>query len=198
MVCANRSRPVHIPRAAHGSDFSPERFGNLDRKRTHTTRRAINQNLLASLDPSLVTKTLKGRDRRHWYGCCVLKRYVGWLQRQFIFNCTRILGEGPKAHAEDLVAWFQLGHVPANRFNLAGHISAGSAGSYDRRFAQPEQYANDVRRASHQAPVKCIDGSRTNSYQDLIVLGGRFCYLRELKNIRGSVFCVYERSHKSP
>jgi len=36
MVCANRSRRVHIPRAAHGSDFSPERFGNLDRKRTHT------------------------------------------------------------------------------------------------------------------------------------------------------------------
>ena len=32
MVCANRSRRVHIPRAADGSDFSPERFGNLDRK----------------------------------------------------------------------------------------------------------------------------------------------------------------------
>ena len=26
------SRRVHIPGAAHGSDFSPERFGNLDRK----------------------------------------------------------------------------------------------------------------------------------------------------------------------
>jgi hypothetical protein len=197
MVCANRSRRVHISRAAHGRDFSPERFGNLDRKRTHTTRRAINQNLLASLDPSLVTKTLKGRDCRHWYGRCALKRYVGWLQRQFIFNRTGILGKGPKAHAEHLVARFELRYVPSNPFNLAGHISSGSAGSCDLWFAQPEQYANDVRPASHQAPVKCIDGSRANSYQDLIILGGRFCYLRELKNIRGSVFCVYDRSHKS-
>jgi len=35
MVGANRSRRVHIPRAAHGSDLSPERFGNLDRKCTY-------------------------------------------------------------------------------------------------------------------------------------------------------------------
>ena len=51
LICANRSRRVHIPRAAHGSNFSAERFGNLDRERTHTARRAIDQNLLAWLDP---------------------------------------------------------------------------------------------------------------------------------------------------
>jgi len=28
------------------------------------------------------------------------------------------------AHAEHLVAWFELGYVPANGFDLAGHISA--------------------------------------------------------------------------
>src|SRR5712692_11136532 len=88
MVGAKRSRRVHIPSAAHGSDFSPERFGNLDRKCTHTTRRAINQNLVAWLDPPLITKTLKRSDCRHWYGCCVLKRYVGWLRCQLIFNGT--------------------------------------------------------------------------------------------------------------
>src|SRR5208283_1822886 len=104
MVCANRSRRFHIPRAAHRSDFSPERFCNLDGKCTHTARRAINQNLLASLDPSLITKTLKGSERRHWYGRCVLKRYVGWLQRQFIFHRTPILGKGPTARSEHLVA----------------------------------------------------------------------------------------------
>jgi len=51
-------------------------------------------------------KTLKGRDCRHWYGCCVLKRTVGRLQRQFIFRRTRILCKSPTAHAEHLVAWF--------------------------------------------------------------------------------------------
>jgi hypothetical protein len=39
-------------------------------------------------------------------------------------------------------------------------------------------------------------------YQDLIVLERRFCYLRELKNIRWSVLRVYNRFHnvlfKSP
>jgi len=74
MVCANRSRRVHIPRAAHSSDFSPERFGNLHRKCTHTTRRAFNKNLVAWLDPSLVTKTLQRRACRDWYRGRVLKR----------------------------------------------------------------------------------------------------------------------------
>ena len=73
MVGANRSRRVHIPRAAHGSDLRPERFGNLDRKCTYATRRAINQNLMAWLDASLITKTLKRGDCRDWYGCGVLK-----------------------------------------------------------------------------------------------------------------------------
>src|SRR6266849_5328764 len=106
MVCAKRPRRVHIPRAAYRSDFSPERFGNLDRKRTHTTRRAINQYLMARLDPSLVTKTLKGSECRHWCGCCFLKRYVGRLQCQSIFNTTPILGESPTARSKHLVAWF--------------------------------------------------------------------------------------------
>ena len=74
MVGANRSRRVHIPRAAHGSDLRPERFGNLDRKCTHATGRAIDQNLVAWLNASLVAKALKCSDCRHWYGCCVLKR----------------------------------------------------------------------------------------------------------------------------
>src|SRR5436309_1066594 len=39
-------------------------------------------------------------------------------------------------------------------------------------------------------PVSCIHGCRMNVYQDLIVLGSRFCYLFELKNIRLSVVCV--------
>src|ERR1700730_1100229 len=106
MVSPNRSRRVHIPRAANGGDFSPERFGNLDRKRTHAARRAINQNLVAWLDPSLVTKTQKGGDCRHGYGCGVLKRYVGWLQRQSIFSSTHILGKGPTARAEHRIAGF--------------------------------------------------------------------------------------------
>jgi hypothetical protein len=125
MVCANRSRRVHIPRAADGSDLSPERFGNLDGKCTHTTGRAVDQNLLAWLDPPLITKTLKGSESRHWYGCRVLKRYVGWLERQFILGSARILGKrsGEACYPEDLVAWLKLLYVAPDRFNPPCEIS---------------------------------------------------------------------------
>src|SRR5271167_4014197 len=93
MVCANRSRDVHIPGAAHGSDFSPERFGNLDRECTHTTGRAINQNLVARLNPSFITKALKRGNCRHWYSCGLLERTVGWLPSQLIFDSAHILGK---------------------------------------------------------------------------------------------------------
>src|SRR5207302_203615 len=64
VVCTNRAHDVHIPRAAYGSHFSPKRFGKLHRKRTDTSRRTMNQNLLPLLptpstrpamsDPSIV------------------------------------------------------------------------------------------------------------------------------------------------
>ena len=47
-------------------------------------------------------------------------------------------------------------------------------------------------------PVRCICGCRMNVYQDFIVLGDRFFYLFELKNIRWSVFCVYNCFHEFP
>ena len=58
MVCTNRAHDVHISRAAHGSDFGPERFGNLHGKRTDTSRRTINQDLLPLLNVSFVAKAL--------------------------------------------------------------------------------------------------------------------------------------------
>src|SRR6266496_1120316 len=64
MVSTNRAHQVHIPRATHASDFSSERFGNLHRKRTHTTTRAINQHLLSWLNLSFSAKALQGGD------CC--------------------------------------------------------------------------------------------------------------------------------
>jgi hypothetical protein len=37
MVCANRPRRIHLVRAAHGSGFRTERFGDLDRECAHTS-----------------------------------------------------------------------------------------------------------------------------------------------------------------
>jgi hypothetical protein len=48
-----------------------------------------------------------------------------------------VLGEGPTARAEHLVAWFELRYFLANRFNLTGHINAWSC---DLWFAQPADH----------------------------------------------------------
>jgi len=37
-----------------------------------------------------------------------------------------MLGKGPLAPAEHLVAWFELRYLPAHRFNLAGQITPGA------------------------------------------------------------------------
>src|SRR5258708_23561694 len=74
MVCTNRAHSGQIPRAAYGGDFSPERFGKLHRKRTHTTTRTMNQNLLPLLNVSFIAKALQGGESRLRYGCCFLKR----------------------------------------------------------------------------------------------------------------------------
>src|SRR2546426_10135822 len=74
MVCPNRAHYVQIPRAAYGGDFSPKRFGNLHRKRTHTTTRTINQNLLPWLNLSFIAQALQGGESRLRDGCCFLKR----------------------------------------------------------------------------------------------------------------------------
>src|SRR5882724_2201669 len=126
MVCANRSRRVDIPRATHGGNFSPERFGNLHRKCTHTARRAFNKNLLTWLDPSLVPKTLQRRACRDWHGCRLLKREIGWLRPQLVFNRTYILSKPPSfetRYPEHLVAWLKLLYVSANRFHSPGDIT---------------------------------------------------------------------------
>src|ERR1700733_2897458 len=119
MGCAKRPRSDHIPRAAYGCYFGPEPFCNLDSKCTHSTRRAIDQNLLTWPDPSLVAKTLKSSDCRHRHSCCVFKRKVGGFQRQTIFGRTRIVGKGSETNSssEYLVPSPKLLHVAAHRLN---------------------------------------------------------------------------------
>jgi len=138
MVCANRSRRVHLVHAAHGRNLSPEGFRNLNCKCADATRRAIYQHLLARLYLPLITKTLKSSERRHWDRCSLLKRYIGRLERQFTFASTRVLSKCPTAHSEHFIAGFESGYVLANIFDLAGHITAYSCVP---GFAQPSQYA---------------------------------------------------------
>jgi hypothetical protein len=84
------------------------------------------------------------------------------------------------ARAEHFVAWLELSYVPSNRFHLAGHINAESCILW---FAQAGPCAKEVRRASHRVPVKRIDGSRADFYQDFVVLGNKLLNVPDLDNV---------------
>ena len=132
MVCAYRSRYIHISRTAYGSDFSPKLFGNLHCKCADAARCALNENFVARLNPSPVAKTLERSHCRDGYRSCVLKRQVGWLRRQFLFRCTYVFGKSlslESCYSEDLVACLKLLYVPANCLYSAGDITTD-----DRRF----------------------------------------------------------------
>src|SRR2546421_830029 len=120
LVCTYRAHHIHIPRAAYGRDASPERFGNLHRKRPHTTTRTMNQHLLSELYLSFRAQALQGGDCRERDGRCFREGYIGWFQRQGIFTSTHILGESAPTRLgqvpEDLITWLKLRDVPANRF----------------------------------------------------------------------------------
>ena len=59
VVRANGTRHIQIPRAAHGSDFRSEDFGNLHGKGAYAARCAVNKNFLSGLNLSLVAQTLQ-------------------------------------------------------------------------------------------------------------------------------------------
>src|SRR3972149_10384591 len=111
VVCPNGARHVQIPRAAHGGHLSPERFGKLYCKRTHSARGALDQNLLPGPDPSSVADTLQSSERRHRHGRCFLERFIGRLQRQISFSGKDILGKSAPSTSEYLIAWAKLLYV---------------------------------------------------------------------------------------
>ena len=186
MVCTNRAHHVHIPGAAHGRDFGPERFGNLHRKRPHTTRRTINQHLLSRLNLSFIAKPCKAvTAARGTAAACSNVTLAGFNANASSLG-TDILGKTAPTTLgqvpEYLITWLKLLDVPANRFNPPRYGSSGYGVFW---FEKPEPHRrirNGFR--SQEMQVRRIDGCRMNFYQDFIVFGSRFFYLFELKHIR--------------
>lgn len=57
-------------------------------ERTHSSRRAVDQNLLSRLNVSIITKTLQGSERCHRYRSCLLEGHVVRLDDQYGFRNT--------------------------------------------------------------------------------------------------------------
>src|SRR6266498_4283776 len=183
VVCSNRARLIQIPRTTHSCNFGAEQFGDLHRKCPHTTRGAINQNLLPWLNLACVAQTLQGSESSHGYSRGFRKRQISRFQRQSTFRSTCILGKTAMTNiSEYLITWLKLLDVFANRFHLPGYVSAESG---VLGLEQPPTHqANQEYVGCQEVPVILIYGRRVNFDQDFIILGRRFFYILELNNIR--------------
>src|SRR5258708_16799422 len=136
VIGADGADYVHISGAAYGGYMRTEGFGDLYGEGADASGGAVDQDSLSRLNMPLVTKTLQRSERRYGYGRGLFERDVLWLDDEYRLGSAQILGKGFFAQAEDGVAWFELGDVLADGFDLAGHINAGS---FEFWCAHPEE-----------------------------------------------------------
>src|SRR5207253_124199 len=122
---AERSDQIQISRTTHAGDICAERFGDLDRERSHASRGTVDQDLLSRLDLSFITQSLQCRNTRDVDRRRLLKRDVCRLERDGAIRArTNVLGKGPVSATEHFITWFELGDVFADCFNRSGKINA--------------------------------------------------------------------------
>src|SRR5215216_972023 len=179
LACDDPLDHVQFHGAVQAGHVRSVRLGKLHGDGTHTTTRAVDQNLLSWLNLSLIAKTREGDESGGRYGRGLFKRDACRLQGQLVFGNRHILGIGSaivplpltRCLAEYLITWLKLRHVLANRLNVACHIRSRNTVLW---FEQPSAHqAQGVGPASHDIPDIWMDGSRVNSYQHFIVLDHR-------------------------
>jgi hypothetical protein len=99
--------------------------------------------------------------------------------------CSALAAKAPRQEAELLVTWFELGYVPAKRFNLAGHIMPS-------RLSFGLSSPASMRRKYGAPLMKCQSRgltSRANFYQNFVVLGNGLLDILDL-HVWWSVWAV--------
>src|SRR5437660_760744 len=125
VIRAERPDHMQISRTTYTGHIRAERFRDLHREGSHTSRRPVNQDFLAGLNFSLVAKRLQSRDARDVDRSRLLKCDVCRLDRDGSVRArTNVLGKGTSPSAEDIIAWFELRDVFADGFNRAGKINS--------------------------------------------------------------------------
>src|SRR5712691_556227 len=179
VIRAERSNHIHISRTTYTGHIRAERFRDLHREGSHTSRRPVNQDFLAGLNFSLIAKSLQCRDARYVDRSRLLKSDVCRLDRDGSVRArTNVLGKGTASPAEHFITWFELSNILTDCFNRPGVVNAEPRVLW---FSQPNSEPHDLGRAFDEMPVVRINGSRANSYQDLIVIRNRLFNVLKLK-----------------
>ncbi len=152
---------------------------------------------MPGLKLAAIAQTLQGGDRCHRHGCGLLEGQIGRFQSQYILRSTDILGKTAATTLGNipkyLITRLELGYVFTNRFDPTGYVNADF---WVFGFEQPLAHqANQEDVSGQEMPVIGIYGGCQDLYQDFIILGSRFFYIDDFKNIRWSVFGVNNCFH---
>ena len=119
VVGSERSRLLHVRRAAHRGHLRSERLRDLDGVGPDAARGAVDQHLLPGLEPTLVAKSLQCGDRSDGDRSRLLEGYAGGLRDDRSIGAgAHVFRECPVPSAEHLVARLEVGHVRADRLDL--------------------------------------------------------------------------------
>ncbi len=107
---------------------------------------------------------------------------------------TRVLGASAVARPEHVVARLEPRDAPADRFDAAGDVDAGTR---RLRPAQPSgRQAHERRLAAHHAPVERVEPGRVDFDRHFVVFGDGLGRFDETQDIGGaSVFRVDDCLH---
>ena len=174
-VCADRPDHVELPGGIHACDVRSVRLRELHRERSHGAARAVDQDLLSGLYPSLVPNGLH-RQRSGRRDCSgLLESEADGLPFEPRLRNRRVLGEratvtpqvGDEALPEDLITRPEPCHVPADRLDDPGQIRAGDAAL---RRAHPGPHdPEDVGHAAHHVPDIRVHRCRAHPNEHPIV-----------------------------
>src|SRR5207253_1418984 len=99
---------------------------------------------------------------------------------------TDVFSESACPYPEDFIAWLELGHVPADRFNCSGEVR--SRGGVFRLTKSKDEPADT---AFQHAAVEKSEGNGANPDENLVVVWNRLFDLFKFQNvIRRTVFAV--------
>ena len=166
VVGPDRADHLHVLRAADAGHLGTERLGDLHGVRADTTGCPIDQDLLSGLDLAVVAKKLEGGSRGYADSCGLLEAESGRLRHEVVLCRNRVLGEGTRAPAENVVTSPKLRHSLPDRLDCPRDVRPRNA---VLRLAQSGRHPHEVRRARHDDHVTDVDGRCTDADQDLAV-----------------------------
>ena len=192
VVGADRADQLDVLRAADPGHLGAERLGDLHGERAHATGSAVDEDLLTGLDLAVVAQELERGRGGHADRGRLLEGEIGRLLEELVLCRPRVLGEGSRAPAEDLVARLEPGHIRPDRLDRPRDVGSGHA---VLRPAESGREAHDERRARHEDPVTDMDGCRMDANQHLVGRDLRLVDVLRLEDLCGAVAVLNDRLH---